>query len=140
MILIADGGSTKTNWCLLTKNGERLFVDTEGYNPYFVNTAYIKKSLELGFQDRVNKKEVVEVHFYGSGCFPEAAMVVREAISHVFQQAKVSIELDLLASARALLGSLPGFAAILGTGTNTCLYDGEKIILNYRFARLYPRR
>jgi len=130
MILIADGGSTKTNWCFLKEKGERLFVDTEGYNPYFVNSDYIKKSLHLGFDDQINKEDVSEVYFYGSGCFSETAGIVGGAIEQVFKHAKVSIELDLLAAARALLGSSPGFAAILGTGTNTCLYDGEKIIKN----------
>lgn len=130
MIVIADSGSTKTNWCFLQKDKVQLLKDTEGFNPYYVNTEQIKNSLELHFTDADLNNSVTEIHFYGSGCFPEMVPVVSNALTKIFKNASVSIELDLLAAARALLKSEPGFAAILGTGTNSCLYDGEKIIQN----------
>lgn len=130
MILLADGGATKTDWCLLKENGETVFIDSEGYNPYFVNAEYIRDSIGKRFKDIGNKEQIEEVHYYGSGCFPGPASIVREGISQVFKQAKVYVELDLLAAARAVLGTKPGFTAILGTGTNTCIYNGKEIIQN----------
>lgn len=130
MILVADGGSTKTNWCLVKENGETVFVDTEGYNPYFVNADYIRDSVQKGFEGIGNSDDISEVHYYGSGCFPGPASIVRNGIGQVFTQAKVFVELDLLAAARSVLGTDAGFTAILGTGTNTCLYDGKDIIQN----------
>lgn len=130
MILVADGGATKTNWCIVNDSGDRFFIDTEGYNPYFVNAEYIKDSLEKGFGNSINKDEIKEVHYYGSGCFPGPAAIVRKGIASVFTRADVFVELDLLAAARSVLGTSPGFVAILGTGTNTCMYDGKEIIQN----------
>lgn len=130
MILVADGGSTKTSWCLVKENGDTTFVNTEGYNPYFVNADYISDSVRKGFAQIENSDEITEVHYYGSGCFPGPAAIVRNGISQVFRQAKVFVELDLLAAARAVLGEKPGFTAILGTGTNTCVYDGKEITQN----------
>jgi len=130
MILIADGGSTKTNWCFLDDDGKKMFLNTEGYNPYFVTTGYITNSLEEKLKPQINRNNITEIHFYGAGCFPERSQIVKDALSQIFQNAQVHIELDLLAAARSLLGYNPGFAAILGTGTNTCMYNGEKVIEN----------
>lgn len=130
MILVADGGSTKTSWCLVKENGDTIFINTEGYNPYFVNADYISNSVRKGFEHVKIGDEITEVHYYGSGCFPGPASIVRKGIEQVFKEAKVFVELDLLAAARAVLGTKPGFTAILGTGTNTCIYDGKEIIQN----------
>ena len=130
MILIADSGSSKTNWCLVKSNGEKRYFNTEGYNPYFVDTAYIVNSLKKHLPAGISNNEVGEVYYYGAGCFPGKDFVLTDSLKTFFGKAKIFIELDLLAAARALLGSSPGFAAILGTGTNTCLYDGQKITEN----------
>ncbi|MEO6844769.1 MAG: N-acetylglucosamine kinase [Ginsengibacter sp.] len=130
MVLIADSGSSKTNWCLIKEGGEKLYFNTEGYNPYFVDSAYIINSLLQNLPAGISNSEITEVHYYGAGCFPGKDFVLTDAIAEVFNQAKCFIELDLLAAARALLGTNKGFAAILGTGMNTCIYDGEKIIQN----------
>lgn len=130
MILIADSGSTKTNWCLINKNREKLFLDTEGYNPFFVTSSYIVQSLREHLLAKVHDEVPEEIHFYGAGCFQEQSGVINNALDEVFPFAKKYIALDLLAAARALLGKKAGFAAILGTGTNTCLFDGEKIVHN----------
>ncbi|HTH81381.1 MAG TPA: BadF/BadG/BcrA/BcrD ATPase family protein [Mucilaginibacter sp.] len=131
MILIADGGSTKTNWCLLTEDGKKVYFNTEGYNPYFSSIAYIVNSLNESLPTDLDKGKITEVNYYGAGCSTEEKRKqVQDAMSAVFTSAKVNIGHDLLAAARALLGNKPGFAAILGTGTNTCLYDGKDIINN----------
>lgn len=131
MIIIADGGSTKTNWCLLDESGKKVYFNTEGYNPYFVDSNYIVNSLKKGLPGDLPFDKITEVNYYGAGVHnEEKAAIVVEAIQQVFKNSKVFVGHDLLAAARALLGNDPGFAAILGTGTNTCIYDGNEIIHN----------
>jgi N-acetylglucosamine kinase-like BadF-type ATPase len=130
MILIADSGSTKTSWCLLKKGAAPLFFETEGYNPYFADTDYIAASLLRGLPPAVDRYGVGGIYFYGAGCFEDKTVIVSAALAIVFPGAYSAVALDLLASARALLGNEPGFVAILGTGANTCLYDGTRIIAN----------
>lgn len=131
MIIIADGGSTKTNWCLLNESGRKIHFNTEGYNPYFATTEYIIDSLRKNLPTHLELDKVKEVNYYGAGCSTEANVnIVHKAMQTVFNQAHIYIGHDLLAACRALLGVTEGFAAILGTGTNTCLYDGQKISLN----------
>ena len=126
MIIIADGGSTKTNWCLLNKEGKKIYFNTEGYNPYFADTEYIYQSLNNNLPQDLEKEAVKEVNYYGAGVHnEEKALIVEKAIQRVFTNAKVNVGHDLLAAARALLGTQSGFAAILGTRTNTCIYVGK---------------
>ena len=68
MIIIADGGSTKTNWCLVTEEGKKVYFNTEGYNPYFSSTAYIVQSLMENLPTDLEKNEITEVNYYGAGC------------------------------------------------------------------------
>ncbi|AII50494.1 N-acetylglucosamine kinase [Hymenobacter sp. APR13] len=131
MILIADGGSTKSSWCQLDEAGNRVHFNTEGYNPDFINTAGVIASLDKNLPETLHREEVTEVFYYGAGVSSaKKAEVLAQAMRQVFPQAKVTVDHDLLASARALLGNKPGFAAILGTGTNSCLYDGTRITHN----------
>jgi len=131
MIIIADGGSTKTNWCLLDDNNKKIYFNTEGYNPYFVDGEYIIASLKKGLPKDIPFENVAEVNYYGAGVHNrDKAKIVEDAIKGVFPGAKVEVGHDLLAAARALLGTEAGFAAILGTGTNTCIYDGNDITKN----------
>lgn len=128
MIIIADGGSTKTNWCLLDQSNKKIYFNTEGYNPYFVDSEYIESSLRKGLPQDLPYDEVIEVNYYGAGVHnKEKAQIVAKAIEAVFPKANVEVGHDLLAAARALLGRNSGFAAILGTGTNSCIYDGQEI-------------
>ena len=131
MILIADGGSTKSNWCQLNDDLNRVYFNTEGYNPDFMTTEAIAASLSHNLPDTLPREQVREVHYYGAGVSSAAkADVVGQAMKQLFPQAQVTVTEDLLAAARALLGRGPGFAAILGTGTNSCLYDGQQITYN----------
>lgn len=131
MIIIADGGSTKTNWCLIDDAGKKIYFNTEGYNPYFVSSDYMISSLKKGLPDDLRFDEIKEVYYYGAGVHnQEKAEIVKTALSAHFIAAEIRVGHDLMAAARALLGSKPGFAAILGTGTNSCIYDGKDIIHN----------
>ena len=135
MIIIADGGSTKTNWCLLDDNQKKIYFNTEGYNPYFVDSDYIVSSLKKGLPHDLPLDKIQEVNYYGAGVHnEEKAKIVEDAFRELFPNAKIEIGHDLLAAARALLGKEAGFAAILGTGTNTCIYDGDKITHNINSA------
>jgi len=129
MIIIADGGSTKTNWCMLDESNRKIYFNTEGYNPYFVDSEYIEASLKKDLPDDLPFDKIKEVNYYGAGVHnDEKAEIVKKAIRQVFPDSKIEVGNDLLAAARALLGTDAGFAAILGTGTNSCIYDGNKII------------
>ncbi len=132
MLLIADGGSTKTSWCQLTDAGQRVYFNTEGYNPDFVATPAIVASLDKNLPSTLPREAVRGIYFYGAGVSsPAKAEVVAAALRQVFPNATtVEVTEDLLAAARALLGHSAGFTAILGTGTNSCLYDGQKITHN----------
>lgn len=131
MIIIADGGSTKTNWCLLNESGQKIYFNTEGYNPYFVSADYIVESLFKGLPSDLDLDKVTELNYYGAGCSTEDKLkIVADAMAIVFTNARIFIGHDLLAAARALLGLETGFAAILGTGTNTGIYNGKDISLN----------
>ncbi len=133
MILIADSGSTKTDWTLVDKTGSnRETFHTIGYNPYFIDTESIYYSLSENLLKDLDATKVSKVFFYGAGCStPEKKDIVRKALVRSFPDVgEIFIGHDLLASARALLGDEKGFAAILGTGTNSCIYDGFDIEIN----------
>ena len=128
MILIADGGSTKTNWCLINADGARFFFNTEGYNPEFISTAAIIASLRKNLPETLDTGQITELHYYGASISsPPKVAIVANAMRAVFPQAHIDVDHDLLAAARALLGQKTGFAAILGTGTNSCVYDGKQV-------------
>lgn len=130
MILVADSGSTKTNWCLLHNKQDAYYFDTEGYNPYFATVEYIIASFAAKLPAQVKPTEVSHIYFYGAGCFDDKTHIIKEALRQIFTTADIAVGLDLLGSARAVLHDKPGFTAILGTGTNSCLYDGNKITAN----------
>jgi glucosamine kinase len=130
MMLIADSGSTKTDWSLVSEGDQTGRVKTMGFNPYFQSTADIAKELRdvLAPQLDIERGTDLEIFFYGAGCSSEAkCQIVSDAIAQVFPGANIEVEHDLLAAARALCGKEEGVAAILGTGSNSCYYDGEKI-------------
>lgn len=129
MIIIADGGSTKTNWCLLNDDNKKIYFNTEGYNPYFVTVDYVKDSLKKNLPEDLEFDKITEVYFYGAGVHnKEKSDQLKSAMQTVFVHSNIFVGHDLLAAARALLGKSTGFAAILGTGTNTGIYDGNEIV------------
>jgi len=152
MKLIADSGSTKTDWTLLYDSGLRtdnVFVatfKTQGITPIHQSPAEIRQILaqelmpQLSTFSRaqlVNSKILespllsnIQVFFYGSGCTPAHVPMMKQMLDEVFSPKTVEVYSDLMAAARALCGHEEGIACILGTGANSCLYDGEKITQN----------
>ena len=129
-ILIADSGATKAEWCLLDKNKKKTII-TQGISPYFLNTEQITDLLLKELKPKLKNIEVDEIYYYGTGCAnPANAKSVKKAVSKVFAGAKVDVNHDLMAAARALCGRKKGVACILGTGSNSCYYDGKKIVKN----------
>ena len=128
--LIADSGATKAEWCLLS-NGKAKTVITQGISPYFLVTDQIRDIILKELKPKLRGVEPVEVFYYGTGCAnPVNARSVKKAIQQVFTEAKVDVNHDLMAAARALCGKNKGVACILGTGSNSCYYDGRKIVRN----------
>ncbi len=131
MILIADSGSTKTDWLLLDNEGQQAArFASVGFNPFYQNQAVIAEGLRTEVVPNVNGP-VGEVHFYGAGCADEvSSRPVLEALTDAFPAATITVNSDLLAAARGMCGREAGIACILGTGSNNCLYDGNKIVNN----------
>ncbi|MFN7013387.1 MAG: N-acetylglucosamine kinase [Bacteroidia bacterium] len=134
MILIADSGSTKTDWRLIDDKNKIHQANTQGINPYFVSTDDISKILEnelLPALPTFIENEKIEIHFYGAGCSSiEKCNEVKLGLEKIFKHAQIIVEHDLLAAARALCGYNEGLAAILGTGSNSCYYNGKYIVQN----------
>jgi N-acetylglucosamine kinase-like BadF-type ATPase len=128
--LICDSGSTKAEWCLLDGKKKKI-VTTQGLSPYFLNTQQIQQVIENELRPNIKNAVVAEVFFYGTGCSnPENVKSVKKAISNVFTKAKVAVDHDLMGAAKALCGRNKGIACILGTGSNSCYYNGKKIVKN----------
>ncbi len=128
--LIADSGATKAEWCLL-KNGRKKTLFTQGISPYFLNTEQIYQLLEKELKPRLRKEDIHEIYYYGTGCAnPLNARSVKKALRKSFSGAKVEVTHDLMGAARALCGRDKGVACILGTGANSCYYNGKKILKN----------
>jgi N-acetylglucosamine kinase-like BadF-type ATPase len=131
MILIADGGSTKTDWRLLKEGREFKQIQTTGFNPYLVGSDEIESILWKELQPYIDNNGVSKIYYYGAGCSTATKnQTVEVALEKVFPAARISIDHDLLGAARALCGNQPGIAAILGTGSNSCYYNGSIITDN----------
>lgn len=130
IILIADSGSTKAEWCLLDGK-KRKTIYTQGMSPYFLDTDQIQQILAVELKSKLKNIEPDEVYYYGTGCSnPENAKSVKKALKNTFAKAKISVDHDLMGAAKALCGQEKGVACILGTGSNSCYYNGKKIIKN----------
>jgi glucosamine kinase len=130
MLLIADSGSTKAAWRLVDDTKKIHHFLTEGLNPYFKSHGEIieeiKTNLIPQFPAGIN---VTRIYFYGAGCsVPEKCDLVQDALLECFPNALITVEHDILAAARAACGNAEGIVCILGTGSNSCLYDGKKIV------------
>ena len=132
MILVADSGSTKTSWVLAGNDGISMRIGTAGINPAVQNI----DDIVITMTDIVSALPETprEIHFYGAGCRGEARSSMLRLLHSVFegepQLEKIEVESDLLGAARALFGDEEGIACILGTGSNSCLYDGNNIVEN----------
>ncbi|SHF09681.1 hypothetical protein SAMN05444274_103477 [Mariniphaga anaerophila] len=127
MILIADSGSTKTSWCFSVAGKEPELFNTGGVNPFFRTTENIVAEWK---ESRIAHlpEEVEKIFFYGAGIVnEEKANVIKKALEPFFPNAQKEVHSDLLAAAHATLGKKSGIACILGTGANSCQYNGEEI-------------
>ncbi|MGI6814797.1 ATPase [Bacteroides sp. KG123] len=132
MILIADSGSTKTDWCVV-ENGELLQqIFTKGTNPFFQSEEEIGNEIATTLLPRLKSDEPDAVYFYGAGCgFPDKIATMRRAIAqHLKVKGEIEVNTDMLAAARGLCGHTPGIACIMGTGSNSCYYNGQDIVAN----------
>lgn len=131
MILIADSGSTKTDWRLIDREGNIHQTQTIGLNPYFVTDDQVIEALTAGPIKLVSPDEVIELHFYGSGIGNlEQRDRINNLLRRIYHMATICVEHDLLGAARALCADRAGIAVILGTGANSCVYNGEEITRN----------
>ena len=129
--LVCDSGSTKATWCLVSDNSKKEIYKTEGFNPYFVTSDQIIQSLQYQLLKELDANSIDKVFFYGAGCSSvENNLSVSSALKKCFPNAEINVDHDLLAAARALLFDKKGFASILGTGTNSAIYDGKDIVSN----------
>lgn len=131
MVLIADSGSTKVHWCLVTASGQCSDVFTDGINPLFQTCDAMRNSISNQLLPQIAPLlwagTLTHIFFYGAGCTPEKKVFVKKALESVFKKAEVSVESDMLGAARGLLGHKAGVACILGTGSGSCFYNGENI-------------
>ncbi len=127
MLLIADSGSTKTTWCLSDRKSDKLItLQTDGINPFYQDENAIFQT--LAGQIGVIEETIDEIHFYGAGCAnAEVNNIVKKALKRFFKTDCIEIQSDLLAAARALCQRNPGIACIMGTGSNSCYYNGHEI-------------
>ena len=131
--LIADSGSTKTDWTLLQDNHVVKQIKTIGFNPYFQSRDEVSLEILNHLKPQLGDElsSIEEVHYYGAGCStPENNQLIKDAIALTLDVPAIWVNHDLLAAARALCKHNWGIACILGTGSNSCLYDGESILEN----------
>jgi N-acetylglucosamine kinase-like BadF-type ATPase len=132
MILIADSGSTKTDWCVVENGVLVQQIFTKGTNPFFQSEEEISNEIATALLPELKTDEFDAVYFYGAGCgFPDKIEIVHRAISKQLKvKGNVEVATDMLAAARGLCGREAGIACIMGTGSNSCYYDGENIVAN----------
>ena len=132
--LIADSGSTKTDWALINSGSDASVrrLTTQGINPFHQDASSIRRILTEELLPQLDQVGSIErIRFYGSGVRPEQQSKMENLLSQLFTSATdVQARGDLLGAARALYGSETGIACILGTGANSCVYDGHEIVAN----------
>jgi N-acetylglucosamine kinase-like BadF-type ATPase len=129
MILVADSGSSKTEWRFITEGKVIASARTIGYNPHHQTSNQILSSLQMELAPQMPPQaQISTIYFYGAGCSsPKSLAIVQEAFSQFFPHSTTVVDHDLLAAARALCKTEAGIACILGTGSSSCLYNGQEI-------------
>lgn len=127
--LVADSGSTKTDWQLVDAHGQAYAIQTDGLNPYYESAAQIAAILQAQLLPNLKKVEISTIFFYGAGCTgPSVNAVIQKALQDVLPNAtSMDVNSDILGAARAAAGHQAGIVCILGTGSNACCYDGQQI-------------
>lgn len=130
MIVVADSGSTKADWAFIDHEDTKI-LHTMGFNPVFHDAELITQELSQAVAGNIDPLAVTQVYYYGSGCWDDRRKgVIRTALLHIFSNAAIAVHHDLLGAARAACHNEPGIACIMGTGSNSCLYDGTDVIDN----------
>ena len=131
MTIVADCGSTKCDWLLVHGERNHQLENTVGFSPFFHTSAEIEQIVREGLLSRMDAAAVTHIWFYGTGVHDEhRADIVAQALKSCFPEAEIEVEHDLLGAARSVCGRSAGIAAILGTGSNSCYYDGLRIVDN----------
>ncbi len=127
-ILIVDSGSTSADWAQIDGIRAPKTVKTPGINPYFHSEKEIRDIIQLEVLPFINHELVENVYFYGAGLMSaQNVEIIENMLGEVFGLSSMEVESDILGAARSLFGDRKGIACILGTGSNSCLYDGDKI-------------
>ncbi len=129
MLLIADSGSTKTDWRLVAADGQARVIQTDGINPYYQTVDQVAAVLQAQLLPHITDESITDVFFYGAGCSgPAVNYIVADALQRVLPGVEfVAVDSDMLGAARAAAGHKPGIVCILGTGSNACCFDGKHI-------------
>ena len=131
MIVVTDSGSTKADWIFADSGGFEQLVRTQGVNPFLHGSDQITRMVGQDLTGSAPVKDVNDVYFYGAGCSDQKRChIMKSGLQGIFPNARIHVEHDLLAAARAACGREPGIACILGTGSNSCAYDGTQITDN----------
>lgn len=128
MIIVADGGSTKIKWAIQEGPEEWNVVTTSGINPLMLSAEEIEQRLRDELTPRLRQASVRKIIYYGAGCIPSACRTMKQAIANATGIKEVTVGSDMLGAARALCGHNEGIACILGTGSNSCRFDGKEIV------------
>jgi N-acetylglucosamine kinase-like BadF-type ATPase len=131
-LLIADSGSTKTTWCVLTAQ-DKTIVNTQGISPYFLSAGQIREVLTGELLPKIGNPaaEITHIYYYGTGLGDDKnKALLREVLAGVFPHSEIQVTHDLMGAAHALCGRDKGVASILGTGSNSCVFDGKDIVRN----------
>jgi glucosamine kinase len=130
MIIVADSGGSKIDWRFLKKDKTIGQANSAGFNPYYQPIDHLKNIIKDSLLPHISEP-VTKIFFYGTGVSSEKnQQVIKDSFAEHFREANIEIGWDLLAAARALCGQEPGIACILGTGSNSCQYDGKTIVDN----------
>lgn len=128
MHFIVESGSTKSDWVLVDSKNNQSFYSTMGFNPYFHSSELIENELKKHVDILAVADEILGVYFYGAGCSSdEMNKIVEIGLQRIFKNASVLVNHDLLACAYATYSGKPGISCIIGTGSNSCLFDGEEL-------------
>ena len=127
MILIADVGGSKGDWCLVDKN-KVVKYKTSGFNPYVSSEIDFYKTIN-SLKNKFDFKKVKKIFYYGAGCKNKYEInLLNKSLSQIFLNSIISVESDLLGACRATCFNNSGIVSILGTGSNSCYYNGKKIV------------
>ena len=128
MILIAESGSTKTDWVLVNDQNEITMFKSMGFNPFFHSSEFIAEKIKENVEFYNASKNVERLYFYGAGCSSnEMNQIVKSGLSLVFPNSLITVDHDLLACALSTYKGEPAISCILGTGSNSCYYDGQTL-------------